>query len=50
MKRFLRYILLSLMCLSLVACGKDVTSNKDSEMQEEQKRLEAEKPYDVPRY
>ena len=49
MKRFFSYIVFALICLSFVACGQDGTANKDSEQQEEQKRLEAEKPYDVPK-
>lgn len=49
MKRVLSFILLLVMCVSLVACGKTATTNDDSENKEEQERLKAEKPYDVPK-
>ena len=49
MKRVISFILLLVMCVSLVACGKTATTNDDSENKEEQKRLKAEKPYDVPK-
>ena len=49
MKRVISFILLLVMCVSLVACGKTATTNDDSENKEEQERLKAEKPYDVPK-
>lgn len=49
MKRVLIFILLVAMSLSLVACGKAAATNNDSENKEEQERVKAEKPYDVPK-
>ncbi|MBR3811110.1 MAG: CotH kinase family protein [Agathobacter sp.] len=53
MKKVISYIILLVMCISLVACGKNATTNNGNDAEaskkEEEKRKELEKPYDVPK-